>query len=94
VTAVQVDLRLGPFDAPWPDVRDTVHAAVDAGFAGIWTPGHVVGRVFGANRVLECWTAPTAVAVSTADVVVGPSRRCGARGRRRVSCRPIRRRRS
>ena len=72
MSAMQVDLRLDPFDASWAEVRDGVHAAVDAGFAGIWTPDHLDGRVFGAGRVLECWTTLTAIAASTSDVVIGP----------------------
>jgi alkanesulfonate monooxygenase SsuD/methylene tetrahydromethanopterin reductase-like flavin-dependent oxidoreductase (luciferase family) len=69
---VEVDLRLDPFDAPWAQVRDAVRAAADAGFAGIWTPDHLDGRVFGATQVLECWTTLTAIAASTPDVKVGP----------------------
>lgn len=69
---MEVDLRLDPFDASWAEIRDAARAAEDAGFAGIWTPDHVDGRVFGASRVLECWTVLTAIAVSTSDVIVGP----------------------
>ena len=69
---MEVDLRLDPFDAPWAQVRDAVRVAVGAGFAGIWIPDHLDGRVFGASHVLECWTTLTAIAVSTPDVKVGP----------------------
>jgi alkanesulfonate monooxygenase SsuD/methylene tetrahydromethanopterin reductase-like flavin-dependent oxidoreductase (luciferase family) len=69
---LEVDLRLDPFDTPWAEIRDAVRAAVDGGFAGIWTPDHLDGRVFGASQVLECWTTLTAIAVSTSDVKVGP----------------------
>ena len=72
MSAMHVDVRLDPFDTSWAEVRDGVHAAVDAGFTGIWTPDHLDGRVFGIDRVLECWTTLTAIAVSTSDVVVGP----------------------
>jgi alkanesulfonate monooxygenase SsuD/methylene tetrahydromethanopterin reductase-like flavin-dependent oxidoreductase (luciferase family) len=72
MSAMHVDLRLDPFDASWAEVRDGVAAAVDAGFAGIWTPDHLDGRVFGADRVLECWTTLTAIATSNSDVIVGP----------------------
>jgi alkanesulfonate monooxygenase SsuD/methylene tetrahydromethanopterin reductase-like flavin-dependent oxidoreductase (luciferase family) len=72
LSLLQVDLRLDPFDAPWVQVREAASAAADAGFAGIWTPDHLDGRVFGAAHVLECWTALTAIAVSTPDVTVGP----------------------
>jgi alkanesulfonate monooxygenase SsuD/methylene tetrahydromethanopterin reductase-like flavin-dependent oxidoreductase (luciferase family) len=60
------------FDAPWTQVREAASAAADAGFAGIWTPDHLDGRVFGATHVLECWTTLTAIAVSMPDVMVGP----------------------
>ena len=69
---MEVDLRLDPFDAPWAEMRDAVRAAADGGFAGIWTPDHLDGRVFGASQVLECWTTLTAIAVSTSDTKVGP----------------------
>ena len=69
---MQIDLRLDPFDISWAQVRDAVGAAVDAGYAGIWTPDHLDGRVFGTTQVLECWTTLTAIAVSTPDVKVGP----------------------
>jgi alkanesulfonate monooxygenase SsuD/methylene tetrahydromethanopterin reductase-like flavin-dependent oxidoreductase (luciferase family) len=69
---LEVDLRLDPFDTPWAQVRETVSAAVDAGFEGIWTPDHLDGRVFGATHVLECWTTLTSIAVSTPEVMVGP----------------------
>ena len=72
MSLLEIDLRLDPFDAPWDEVRDAVRAAVDAGFAGIWTPDHLDGRVFGAAQVLECWTTLAAIAVTTSDVKVGP----------------------
>src|SRR5262249_9367651 len=72
MSAMDVDLRLDPFDASWAEVRDGANAVVNAGFAGIWTPDHLDGRVFDADRVLECWTTLTAIAVATSDVIVGP----------------------
>src|SRR5256886_5492139 len=72
LSLLEVDLRLDPFDTPWPEIRDAVRAAVDGGFAGIWTPDHLDGRVFGGSQVLECWTTLTAIAASTFDVKVGP----------------------
>jgi alkanesulfonate monooxygenase SsuD/methylene tetrahydromethanopterin reductase-like flavin-dependent oxidoreductase (luciferase family) len=71
-SAMQIDLRLDPFDTPWVHVREAVRAAADGGFAGIWTPDHLDGRVFGASEVLECWTTLTAIALSTSDVMLGP----------------------
>lgn len=69
---MEIDLRLDPFDASWVQVREAASAAADGGFAGIWTPDHLDGRVFGASQVLECWTTLTAIAVATSDVKVGP----------------------
>jgi alkanesulfonate monooxygenase SsuD/methylene tetrahydromethanopterin reductase-like flavin-dependent oxidoreductase (luciferase family) len=69
---VKIDLLLDPFGARWPDARDAASAAVDAGFAGIWTWDHLDGRVHGAGHVLECWTTLTAIAVAVPDVTVGP----------------------
>ena len=69
---MEVDLRLDPFDAKWTEVLDAVSAVADAGFAGIWTPDHLDGRVFGGARVLECWTTLTAIAASTPEIKVGP----------------------
>jgi alkanesulfonate monooxygenase SsuD/methylene tetrahydromethanopterin reductase-like flavin-dependent oxidoreductase (luciferase family) len=69
---MQVDLLLDPFGARWTEVRDAASAAVDAGFAGIWTWDHLDGRVYGATHVLECWTVLTALAVAAPDVMVGP----------------------
>jgi alkanesulfonate monooxygenase SsuD/methylene tetrahydromethanopterin reductase-like flavin-dependent oxidoreductase (luciferase family) len=72
LSRLEIDLRLDPFDVPWAQVRDAASAAADAGFAGIWTPDHLDGRVFGAAQVLECWTTLTAIAISTPEVTVGP----------------------
>jgi alkanesulfonate monooxygenase SsuD/methylene tetrahydromethanopterin reductase-like flavin-dependent oxidoreductase (luciferase family) len=69
---MHVDLLLDPFGARWTEVRDAARAAVDAGFAGIWTWDHLDGRVYGTAHVLECWTTLTAVAVAVPDVMVGP----------------------
>jgi alkanesulfonate monooxygenase SsuD/methylene tetrahydromethanopterin reductase-like flavin-dependent oxidoreductase (luciferase family) len=69
---MQVDLLLDPFGARWAKVRDAASAAVDAGFAGIWTWDHLDGRVYGATHVLECWTMLTAIAVAVPEVMVGP----------------------
>jgi Luciferase-like monooxygenase len=69
---MQVDLLLDTFGARWAEVRDAASAAVDAGFAGIWTWDHLDGRVYGATHVLECWTVLTAIAVAVPDVMVGP----------------------
>src|SRR5438132_366621 len=69
---MQVDVLLDPFGARWSELRDTAHAAVDAGFAGIWTFDHLDGRVYRAPHVLECWTVLSAIAALVPGVTVGP----------------------
>jgi alkanesulfonate monooxygenase SsuD/methylene tetrahydromethanopterin reductase-like flavin-dependent oxidoreductase (luciferase family) len=69
---MQVDVLLDPFGARWRDVRDAAAAAIDAGFAGIWTYDHLDGRVYDAPFVLECWTVLSALAVAAPGVVLGP----------------------
>ena len=69
---MQVDLLLDPFGARWAEVRDAAAAAIDAGFAGIWTYDHLDGRVYDAPFVLECWTVLSALAVAVPDVMLGP----------------------
>lgn len=67
-----VDLLLDPFGTRWVEVRDAASAAVDAGFAGIWTYDHLDGHVYGADDVLEGWTVLSALAAVVPDVVLGP----------------------
>jgi alkanesulfonate monooxygenase SsuD/methylene tetrahydromethanopterin reductase-like flavin-dependent oxidoreductase (luciferase family) len=69
---VRVDLLLDPFGTRWAEVRDAAGAAVDAGFAGIWTYDHLDGRVYDADDVLEGWTVLSALAAVVPEVVLGP----------------------
>jgi alkanesulfonate monooxygenase SsuD/methylene tetrahydromethanopterin reductase-like flavin-dependent oxidoreductase (luciferase family) len=69
---MQFDLLLDPFGARWSEVRDAATAAIDAGFAGIWTYDHLDGRVYDAPFVLECWTVLSALAVAAPGVMIGP----------------------
>ena len=69
---MQLDLLLDPFGARWTEVRDAAAAAIDAGFAGIWTYDHLDGRVYDAPFVLECWTVLSALAVAAPGVMLGP----------------------
>jgi alkanesulfonate monooxygenase SsuD/methylene tetrahydromethanopterin reductase-like flavin-dependent oxidoreductase (luciferase family) len=69
---MQFDLLLDPFGARWTEVRDAAAAAVDAGFAGLWTYDHLDGRVYDAPFVLECWTVLSALAVAAPGVMLGP----------------------
>jgi alkanesulfonate monooxygenase SsuD/methylene tetrahydromethanopterin reductase-like flavin-dependent oxidoreductase (luciferase family) len=69
---VRVDLLLDSFGTRWRELCDAARAALDAGFAGIWTYDHVDGRVYDADRVLEGWTVLSALAASVPDVALGP----------------------
>ncbi len=69
---MRIDLLLDPFGTRWAEVRDAASAAVDAGFAGIWTYDHLDGRVYGAADVLEGWTVLSALAAVVPEVVLGP----------------------
>jgi alkanesulfonate monooxygenase SsuD/methylene tetrahydromethanopterin reductase-like flavin-dependent oxidoreductase (luciferase family) len=70
--SMQLDVLLDPFGARWTEVRDAAAAAIDAGFAGVWTYDHLDGRVYDAPFVLECWTVLSALAVAAPDVMLGP----------------------
>ena len=69
---VKIDLLIDPFQTTWSDFLETARAAESLGFDGVWTWDHLAGEVHGADRVLEGWTALTAVAASTQRVTIGP----------------------
>jgi alkanesulfonate monooxygenase SsuD/methylene tetrahydromethanopterin reductase-like flavin-dependent oxidoreductase (luciferase family) len=68
---MKIDLLFDPFGTTWPDVRDGAHAAAGEGFDGVWLYDHLAGSVHGQSRVLECWTALTAIAVSEPGIAIG-----------------------
>jgi alkanesulfonate monooxygenase SsuD/methylene tetrahydromethanopterin reductase-like flavin-dependent oxidoreductase (luciferase family) len=72
VTELRVDLLLDSFGARWPEMRDAALAAVDGGFAGVWTYDHVDGHVYDAAHVLEGWTVLSGLAAVVPEIVVGP----------------------
>ena len=69
---MDVDVLFDPFDGTWDDLREGAVAAEAAGFDGVWLWDHLAGSVHGASRVLECWTALTAIAASVPRITVGP----------------------
>ena len=69
---VKIDLLIDPFQTTWSEFLETALAAESLGFDGVWTWDHLAGEVHGADRVLEGWTALTAVAASTRRVTIGP----------------------
>jgi alkanesulfonate monooxygenase SsuD/methylene tetrahydromethanopterin reductase-like flavin-dependent oxidoreductase (luciferase family) len=69
---VKIDLLFDPFGVSWAEVRDGAGAAEREGFDGVWLYDHLAGSVHGQSRVLECWTALTAVAVDVPRIEIGP----------------------
>src|ERR1700759_3536310 len=69
---MKIDLLFDPFGTTWPDVRDGARAAEGEGFDGVWLYDHLAGSVHGQSRVLECWTALTALAVAAPRLAIGP----------------------
>jgi alkanesulfonate monooxygenase SsuD/methylene tetrahydromethanopterin reductase-like flavin-dependent oxidoreductase (luciferase family) len=68
---VKIDVLFDPFGTTWEDVREGALAAEGEGFDGVWLYDHLAGSVHGQDRVLECWTAMTAIAASVPRVGVG-----------------------
>jgi len=69
---MKIDLLFDPFGATWPELREGAVAAEGEGFDGVWLYDHLAGSVHGQARVLECWTALTAIAVAVPRISVGP----------------------
>jgi alkanesulfonate monooxygenase SsuD/methylene tetrahydromethanopterin reductase-like flavin-dependent oxidoreductase (luciferase family) len=69
---VKCDLLFDPFATTWREVREGAIAAEAEGFDGIWLYDHLAGSVHGTNRVLESWTALTAIAAVVPRIAVGP----------------------
>ncbi len=69
---MKIDLLFDPFGVTWADVREGARAADVEGFDGVWLYDHLAGSVHDQSRVLECWTALTAIAVAVPRIAVGP----------------------
>jgi alkanesulfonate monooxygenase SsuD/methylene tetrahydromethanopterin reductase-like flavin-dependent oxidoreductase (luciferase family) len=72
ICAVRIDLLFDPFGVTWREMREGAIAAEGEGFDGVWLYDHLAGSVHGQGRVLECWTALTAIAASVPRIAVGP----------------------
>ena len=68
---MKIDLLFDPFGVTWRDVHEGALAAEAEGFDGVWLYDHLAGSVHGEERVLECWTTLTAIAVSVPRIAVG-----------------------
>jgi alkanesulfonate monooxygenase SsuD/methylene tetrahydromethanopterin reductase-like flavin-dependent oxidoreductase (luciferase family) len=69
---VHIDLLFDPFGVTWPDMREGAVVAEGEGFDGVWLYDHLEGSVLGRERVLECWTALTAIAATVPRIALGP----------------------
>ncbi|HTO09846.1 MAG TPA: LLM class flavin-dependent oxidoreductase [Myxococcota bacterium] len=70
---MKTDVLLIPFGATWGQVRDGARRAEDAGYDGVWLWDHLRGGGdAGPEPVPECWTALSALAEVTSQVMLGP----------------------
>ena len=69
--AIPVGVCLRTMGTTWRQWRDSALQLEAAGYAGIWSWDHFVGRGRHDTPVLEAWTTLTATAVVTSRVTVG-----------------------
>ena len=69
---MKIDLLIDPFGTSWSEFLEIAETAEALGFDGLWTWDHLAGEVHAADRVLECWTALSALAARTSRVTIGP----------------------
>jgi alkanesulfonate monooxygenase SsuD/methylene tetrahydromethanopterin reductase-like flavin-dependent oxidoreductase (luciferase family) len=69
--AVIVDLQLNPAVTPWPELREAVLAAEDAGYSAVWVFDHLAGAVLHGDTMLECFTLAGALAAATTTIGIG-----------------------
>ena len=65
------DVQFSPARCSWPEYRDAVLAAEDAGFSTVWTLDHLSGAAFSGHTMLECFTLLGALAVATSRIGLG-----------------------
>lgn len=68
---MQVDVQLNPATMPWPQLRDGVIAAEEAGFGAFWMVDHLAGRSMSGTTMLECCTTLGALAAITTSIPLG-----------------------
>lgn len=66
-----VDLQLNQGSAPWTELRESVHAADEAGFGTLWNLDHFSGEMFGVESMPECFTCLGAWAAVTRRIGLG-----------------------
>jgi alkanesulfonate monooxygenase SsuD/methylene tetrahydromethanopterin reductase-like flavin-dependent oxidoreductase (luciferase family) len=68
---VILDVQFNSATTPWPELRDAVLAAQDAGYGVAWVLDHLAGQVMRGDRMLECFTLVGALAASTTTIGIG-----------------------
>ncbi len=66
-----LDVQFNSATTPWPELRDAVLAAQDAGYSVAWVLDHLAGQVMRGDRMLECFTTVGALAASTSTIGIG-----------------------
>jgi alkanesulfonate monooxygenase SsuD/methylene tetrahydromethanopterin reductase-like flavin-dependent oxidoreductase (luciferase family) len=68
---MEIDIQLSPAVEPWPDLRDGILRAEEAGFGAAWVFDHFAGAMLGGTTMLECFTLLGAMAASTERIGLG-----------------------
>ncbi len=66
-----LDVQFNSATTPWPELRDAVLAAQDAGYGVAWVLDHLAGQVMRGDSMLECFTLTGALAASTSTIGIG-----------------------
>jgi hypothetical protein len=68
---VILDIQFNSATTPWPELRDAVLAAQEAGYGVAWILDHLAGQVMNGDQMLECFTLVGALAASTTTIGIG-----------------------
>src|SRR5687767_8407706 len=68
---MKIDIQLSPGADTWPELRDGVLAAEEAGFDTAWVFDHFAGDMLGGSTMLECFTLLGALAAATDRIGLG-----------------------
>ena len=66
-----LDVQFNSATTPWPELRDAVLAAQEAGYGVAWVLDHLAGQVMRGDQMLECFTLVGALAASTTTIGIG-----------------------
>ena len=69
--SVRVDIQFNQGAAGWPQMKELVLAAEEAGFGTVWNLDHFSGAMFGNGSMGECFTSLGAWAAVTTSVGLG-----------------------